>query len=82
MFINGGKRCRERICVRACLFCILNNEMLRKVIVRTRKIISPNNTMDYPHLQWAWVSTSWSKRTVKAAWNAARLPYDGLALTA
>src|SRR5438105_4373848 len=42
-FVNGGKRCREKICVRACLFYILNNEVLRKVIVKTRKIIDSND---------------------------------------
>jgi hypothetical protein len=37
------KRCRENLCVGACLFYILNKEVQRKVIVEMQKINSTNN---------------------------------------
>jgi hypothetical protein len=37
------KRCREKLCVGACLFYISNKEVPRKVIVEVRKIIDSNN---------------------------------------
>jgi DNA-directed RNA polymerase subunit M/transcription elongation factor TFIIS len=41
LFVNGGKRCKEKICVRVCRLCLSILEVRENIWVKTRKVILP-----------------------------------------
>jgi hypothetical protein len=41
LFVNGGKRCKEKLCVRVCRLCLSILEVRENIWVKTRKVILP-----------------------------------------